>query len=464
MSLGQQHIRSDSSREPADRGDALWIHGSESRGCGYASYSRRESEQMSQRPVPARGMRDLLPTEVRQRGHLLSRLVDVYERYGFQQIETPIVENIDRLIGSGGGENEKLLYKILKRGIDWPVADEASAVDLGLRYDLTVPLARFFASHDDELLMPFKSIQVGSVFRAERPQKGRYRQFTQCDIDIIGESDTIAEIELICASAEALTACEIGAFKVRLNHRALAEAIVRSSGFSDDMIAGVLITIDKIDKIGLLGVNEELAKFGAEGPVRSLTDLLDKLADASSNEVLEIVSSLPSIPSEAVDELRTIIGVSTSMVPGLSIEVDATVIRGMGYYTGAIFEVEHADSNGALGGGGRYDGMIGKLTGRQMPACGFSIGFERLWSVMADRIDVTNERRAVVLLHDRQVSLVAVNSVAQSLRSQGDIVRLEISVKNRASQLARLTAAGFTHWVEYTGGADVVPQPLTTEG
>lgn len=413
---------------------------------------------MSKRPVPPRGMRDLLPAEVLQRRHLAGRIVAVYERYGFQQIETPIVEDIERLVGSGGGENEKMLYKILKRRLDWPQQSEADVVDLGLRYDLTVPLARYYATHSDELLSPFKSIQMGSVFRAERPQKGRYRQFTQCDVDIIGERSVLAEVELIAATAEALQACDIGEFTIRLNDRRLLERLVFGSGYEPAQQGAVLIALDKVDKIGHAGVVAELQKIGNDAAAAKLGTVLEALiAVRGLDQVLQAVQGVDDGVVESLTAIAQGIGAA---LPSVSVEVDPTIVRGMGYYTGSIFEIEHADSTGSLAGGGRYDGMIGRLLGSDAPACGISIGFERLWNMLADRIATDGEMPRTVLLYDGD-DVGSVMTAAARLRQDGHVVRCERAVKNRSAQLNRLGKAGFTHWTTLDAkSAD--PQPITT--
>lgn len=416
---------------------------------------------MTQRPVPPRGMRDLLPDEVLQRRRLLDRIIPVYESYGYQQIETPALEDINRLLGSGGGENEKLTYKVLKRGMDvWP-STEGDAVDLGLRYDLTVPLARFYATHSAELLSPFKSIQAGPVWRAERPQKGRYRQFMQCDIDVIGESSTSAEVELLTATAEALQACDAGEFTIRINDRRLLEALILWAGFEPGEQGAVLIALDKLDKIGVNGVRDELTKVNDGSPSKEMAQLLERLTDARGFDSA-LAALPPGLRDDAVDDLRDIVAAVAANLPSLRMEFDATLVRGMGYYTGAIFEVEHDDLNSSIAGGGRYDRMLGSMFGQDAPAAGFSIGFERLWEILASKLDA-GERRRIVLLHDKE-ELAAASSAARALRRDGDVVRAEVAAKNRSAQLTRFTNAGFTHWAEYRNGVEPALQPLSKEG
>jgi len=408
-------------------------------------------------------MRDLLPSEVVLRRHLLGRIVEVYERYGFLQIETPLLEEIDRLLGSEGGENEKLIYKVLRRGIEtWPPATEGEAVDLGLRYDLTVPLARYFASHSADLPVPFKALQTGPVFRAERPQKGRYRQFTQCDIDVLGDASAMAEIELVCATSEALAACGLDGITVRMNHRGVLDGMVSAAGYDADRKAAVLITIDKIDKIGLDGVRTELRALGDPGPADRLADMLAASIEAEGSAAT--LAALPATVDEvAVADLETIRVAVREALPWVEVAFDASLVRGMGYYTGPIFELAHDESSGSLGGGGRYDRMVGKLSGQDVPAVGMSIGFERLCHVLEGRARDWDRRDRIVFLHDAMAPAGEVVRQANALRGGGAVVRREVAVKNRRGQLARAAAAGCSHWAEYRAGEEPVVQALDEE-
>jgi histidyl-tRNA synthetase len=404
-------------------------------------------------------MRDILPGEVALRRELLTRILDVYQRFGFEQIETPVVEEIDRLVSSEGGENTTLVYKIMRRGLaEWP-SSEGDAVDLGLRYDLTVPLARFFATNSNELLLPFKSIQTGPVFRAERPQKGRYRQFTQCDIDILGEPSLGAEVELVIATSEALRSCEVGDFTIRVNDRRILESLVSGAGYSRDQLSGVLIAFDKLDKIGVAGVHDELSRIDDGDATKNLVAVIEAMSAAKGWD--EIVHALPSsVATQAVDDLIAVRDAVAKAADWLSVELDITLVRGMGYYTGSIFEIQHNEFKGSIGGGGRYDRMIGKLSGVDTPAVGFSIGFERLVHLLENKnIDVRTGKR-VALLYAKDAVLADVANVASVLRQDGDVVRTDVAAKNRKAQLTRLTEAGFTHWVEMHNGTPLAVQPL----
>jgi histidyl-tRNA synthetase len=404
-------------------------------------------------------MRDVLPAEVAIRRNLLNRILDVYQRFGFEQIESPILEEIDRLTNSDGGENTTILFKVLRRGLaEWPDV-EAEAVDLGLRYDLTVPLARFFASNSNELLLPFKSIQTGPVFRAERPQKGRYRQFTQCDIDILGESSLGAEVELVVATSEALRACDVGDFTIRVNDRRMLESLVTTSGFRPEQTPAVLIAADKLDKIGIEGVFNELAKIDEGAARKNFMNVIEAVIDVTEFDA--IVGGLPEgIDEDAVRGLADIRDAVHSAAAWINVQLDVTLVRGMGYYTGSIFEIQHDQFKGSIGGGGRYDRMIGKLSGVETPAVGFSIGFERLVHILEGRQLPTSTVKRVALLYPKESVLADVAYVAAVLREDGDVVRTDVAAKNRKAQLSRLTEAGFTHWVELRDGKPSAVQPL----
>lgn len=383
-------------------------------------------------------MRDTLPAEVKTRRRLLEAIIETYESFGFDQIETPMVEELERLVDSDAGENDKLIFKVLRRGIDWsaPPTDDASAADLGLRYDLTVPLARYFATNEASLPAPFKAIQTGPVFRAERPQKGRYRQFTQCDIDVIGSDAVHTEIELVSATAEALTKCGLDGFLFRINDRRVLDALMNRSGVAAEHKAGVLIALDKLDKLGEQGVRAEL----------------DSIASGYGDALFGSMKSFDLSWPEASD-VATI--VETLSAAGVATEVDITLVRGMGYYTGPIFEIHHPGLGMSIGGGGRYDGMVQRLSGIDAPACGISIGFERL-CLLLEGVS-TDDGRRVALLWDKSLVPADVLSATQQLRGQGYSVRAERAVKNRKAQLARLGAAGFTHFASIPGDLEVKP-------
>jgi histidyl-tRNA synthetase len=391
---------------------------------------------------PPRGMRDLLPAEKAKREHALSVIRAVYRTHGFDEIEAPALEDYDRLHSGLGGDNEKLSFSVLKRGLgpeQWAEAQDASALaDLGLRYDLTVPLARFYASNQAVLPTVFRSVQIGPVWRAERPQKGRYRQFVQCDIDVLGEPGPIAELELIGATAAALDALGIEGTSVRINDRRILNRLLRTWGVADGAGAQALITIDKLDKIGVAGVVTELGGQGVD--TAGLDEAFGELATAGWDLAVDPPAWLDV---EAYTELLAL----KDALPEVELVFDPTLVRGMGYYTGTIFEIAHPSSSSSLGGGGRYDGMIGRFLGRDVPAVGFSIGFERIIDLLPDRVAGAS---ATALLHDADVPVAALLAAKRQVQEDGGRVRLERTRKNRRAQLDALAAEGFTRFAQVT--------------
>ncbi|MGQ0837887.1 histidine--tRNA ligase [Actinokineospora sp.] len=415
---------------------------------------------------PARGTRDLLPATVAGRDHVLARITEVYHRFGYQRIETPALEDIGRLTGGQGGENEKLIYRVLRRGLDETVAADtpvADLVDLGLRYDLTVPLTRFYGNNQASLPQPFRSLQFGPVWRAERPQKGRYRQFYQCDIDMLGEESVLAEVELIEATTEALAAAGLDGTTVRVSDRRFLSALAQGAGLPEDAWTGLFITLDKLDKIGWAGVRAELPARGLDtAQIDRLQDSItslqgidpatlgDQLAEAVPGLADEVVADLAA----TADALRALAGHRA-----LSWEFDPTLVRGMGYYTGQVFEVVHPSSAGSVAGGGRYDRLIGRSLGRDVPACGFSIGFERI----VDLLDSAPREPAVAVLYEANVPLPTVTGTARELRAQG---RRVSPIRRRGkvgAQLGRLADWGFTSVVHLRAEQSDAPEerPLT---
>jgi histidyl-tRNA synthetase len=402
---------------------------------------------------PARGMRDLLPADVAVRDRVLESIVAVYRRFGYQRIETPALENIDRLQSGQGADNEKLIYQVLRRGLPPEVPAGTplrELVDLGLRYDLTVPLTRFYGNNYASLPVPFRSLQVGPVWRAERPQKGRYRQFYQCDIDMIGEPSVLAEAELIEATSEALAAVALTGTTIRLSDRRFLAALAADSGVPEDLSDAFFITLDKLDKIGWEGVRAELAELGlaparisaVEEKIRGLEDLpADKLAGALADEV-------PGLAASVIEDLSTTAACLDRLASArpLSWRFDPTLVRGMGYYTGQVFEIVRPGVSGSLAGGGRYDKLIGRSLGRDVPACGFSIGFERIVDLLSRR----SERDALAVLVEADVPLADALEVARDLRERagpGQVVETVRRSGKFGAQLKRLQAAGFTGFV-----------------
>ncbi|GAA0592601.1 histidine--tRNA ligase [Kutzneria viridogrisea] len=408
---------------------------------------------------PARGTRDLLPSAVALRDHVLARITEVYHRYGYQRIETPALEDLTRLTGGQGGENEKLIYQVLRRGLPDPVAADtpvADLVDLGLRFDLTVPLTRFYGNNHANLPLPFRSFQFGPVWRAERPQKGRYRQFNQCDIDLVGEPSVLAEVELIEATTEALAAVGLpGGATVRLSDRRFLSALAAASGLDESLWSTFFIGLDKLDKIGWDGVRTELAERGLPTEaVNSALDRIQSLTGLSADKVADaLANALPSTdPQPFIEDLATTVGCLDELARTRELrwEFDPTLVRGMGYYTGQIFEIGHPASRSSVAGGGRYDRLIGRSLGRDVPACGFSIGFERIVDLLAER----PSRESVAVLFESDVPLARALHVARELRAVGRTAEVLPRSGKIGAQLGRLTAAGHTSLVHLRSGED----------
>ncbi|MFT7462974.1 MAG: histidyl-tRNA synthetase [Pseudohongiellaceae bacterium] len=416
---------------------------------------------MKTNTAPPRGMRDLLPADVALRDQAAAVIQASYQSFGFSRIETPALEHIGLLCSGQGGDNEKLIYKVLKRGRKLDVAaatHEDEVVEFGLRFDLTVPLARFYAQNQGQLLQPFKAMQIGPVWRAERPQKGRYRQFTQCDIDLLGEAGPLAEIELIAATAQSLAALGLTDIQLRINDRQLLSAIVAHCGFDAEAEGRVFVSLDKLDKIGVEGVSKELADQGhGAGAIQALMALLvDR--DGGLAAMAAALGENDPRTAPAVERLTTILGAFSGRLPGGgSLSFDPTLVRGMGYYTGSIFEVGLEGLPFSIAGGGRYDGMIGALQGRDVPACGFSIGFERVLLVLAERgWQPSHTVSRVALLYD-DGDPAALLAQAEQLRQDGSAVSLYRRRKNTARQLQELATAGYTGVARFSTSAEGRP-------
>jgi histidyl-tRNA synthetase len=402
-------------------------------------------------------MRDFLPAEKAKREHLLSVIRAQYTARGFEEIETPVVEDSARLHSGLGGDNEKLAFGILKRGLDADEvaraaasADLAALADLGLRFDLTVPLARFYATNRAKLPTVFKSIQIAPVWRAERPQKGRYRQFVQCDIDIIGEPGILAEVELITATAATLTALGLAGCRIRINHRAILRHLIASWRIDAAHAERAFITIDKEDKIGVDGVVAELVALELLAPelAEQARADLGGLADDGWNLTGENAPAW--LDADAYAELLEIRDAVTAAAPEVPLIFSHNLVRGMGYYTGAIFEIQHPEFGYSLGGGGRYDGMIGRFLGSDVPAAGFSIGFERIVDLISD--DVVAGPEAVLLLHDKDVPVARLITLQAELLAEGKRVRLEKRAKNVKPILARAAESGYRQVANVNAG------------
>jgi histidyl-tRNA synthetase len=404
---------------------------------------------------PPRGMRDILPEEAELRDRTAQTILDVYRKHGFQRIETPALENIQLLTGGEGGENEKLIFKVLKRGerLDLAgAASEADLVDLGLRFDLTVPLARYYANNHAKLPKPLKAVQIGPVWRAERPQKGRFRQFTQCDIDILGVTSEVAEIELILATTAALTALGFEDLTVRINDRRVLTAMAQWCGFDPARHDSVFIALDKWDKLESPAIASELAREGHPGAaIDRMISVFTELKDGGELEPLGTYVE-EAEARHAVQGLKRIMESARAEAP---VRFDATLVRGMSYYTGPIFEIVSARFPSSIAGGGRYDRLIGKILGQDVPATGFSIGFERVILILAERAPGgTRGRRRVALLFDEATpDLKPVLERARQLREQEELaVSLEFRARKRGPQLAMLESQGFDGFVEGPDG------------
>lgn len=404
--------------------------------------------------TPPRGMRDFLPAEKARREHALGVIRGVYAAHGFDEIETPVMEDSSRLHAGLGGDNEKLAFAVMKRGLtsdDLAAAaasgDALALADLGLRYDLTVPLARFYATHRAALPPVFRAIQIAPVWRAERPQKGRYRQFVQCDIDIIGEAGPLAELELLTATVATLDALGLAGCSIRINDRRVLQGILASWGVPEELRERALITVDKLDKIGVAGVAAELAETGAVAPDVDVATALEGLTSADWHLADGVVPPPAWLDQTAYADLLAL----RAALPDAAIEFDPTLVRGMGYYTGTIFEIAHPEFGYSLGGGGRYDGMIGRFLGQEVPACGFSIGFERI----VDLLEVADDARprAVVLVYDGEVPQARLLALKAELVASGARVRLERRTKNMRALLDRVTADGFDAFANVGGSA-----------
>lgn len=398
-------------------------------------------------------MRDFAPAEKAQRERVLGVIRESYRSHGFDEIETPVMEDSSRLNAGLGGDNEKLSFGVMKRGLtteDFQKAETAlDLVDMGLRYDLTVPLARFYATHRGELPSVFKAIQIASVWRAERPQKGRYRQFVQCDIDIIGEAGGIAEAELIAATADTLNGLGLTGWTIRVNDRRLLLGMLEILGFPKDHHDAVLITLDKLDKVGEEGVVAELrARAFPEEPVAALEDFFRRPMTMEFLPFGEayIRKHLPvGVDEQAVKELAAL------AQDGVPIEFDPFLVRGMGYYTGAIFEIAHEKLGYSLGGGGRYDGMIGRFLGTEVPAVGFSLGFERLVDLV--ELPSASSEQSVALIYDADVATTDLLALKAAVVKAGNRTRLEKKPKNIKPLLEQLDAAGYGSYAFVNPGA-----------
>lgn len=412
--------------------------------------------KLSKKPV--NGMKEILPAEMKIRDYAISVIKETYAKFGFSSIETPCMEHIENLSSKQGGENEKLIFKVLKRGeklnID-TAQTEADLVDFGMRYDLTVPLVRFYSNNAANLPNPFKALQMGNVWRADRPQRGRYRQFMQCDIDILGEPSNLAEIELILATTTTIGKLGFKNFRININDRRILKAMAAYSGFAEEDFDTVFIILDKMDKIGMEGVEEELKAAGFTPESVDKYMGLFKGMDSAEDSLKFLASEIKDYLEPDVETgLGEIIGsVKATKNADFDIVFDPTLVRGMSYYTGTIFEIVMPELGASCGGGGRYDKMVGKFTGQEVPACGFSIGFERIILLMMESgFKIPNESRKVAYLIEKGVSgdrLCEIIAKAQAARADDTQVLVARMNKNKKFQKEQLMSEGYEEFEEF---------------
>ena len=413
---------------------------------------------MALKKKPVTGMKDILPAEMAIRDYVIRLIKETYGTFGFSSIETPCVEHIENLSSKQGGENDKLIFKILKRGekLKLDTAEtEADLVDGGLRYDLTLPLSRYYSNHANELPSPFKALQMGNVWRADRPQRGRYRQFMQCDIDILGEPTNLAEIELILATTTLLGKLDFKNFTIRINDRRILKAMAAYSGFAPESYDTVFIILDKMDKIGLEGVREELEKEGFD---KACVDKYLAMFEEITNDVQGVRYVKEKLEGvlepEYADGLELIMNsVDAVKAADFKIAFDPTLVRGMSYYTGPIFEISMDEFGGSVGGGGRYDEMIGKFTGNNTCACGFSIGFERIIMLLMERgfqVPQIGTKKALLIEKNMPAEgMMKVLKQAEEDRKNGSVVTIAVMKKNKKFQKEQLKEEGYEEIVEF---------------
>lgn len=412
---------------------------------------------MALKRKPVTGMKDMMPEEMEIRDYVISLIKETYRTFGFSSIETPCVEHIENLCSKQGGDNEKLIFKILKRGEKLKIdtaKEESDLVDGGLRYDLTVPLSRYYSNNANDLPSPFKALQMGNVWRADRPQRGRFRQFMQCDIDILGEPSNLAEIELILATTTLLGKLDFKNFTIRINDRRFLKAMAAYSGFKEEDYENVFIILDKMDKIGLDGVASELEENGyAKESIEKYLQLFKEI----TNDVQGVRYCKEKLegflPDEAAASLEMIItSVESAKEAEFKMSFDPTLVRGMSYYTGTIFEISMDEFGGSVGGGGRYDEMIGKFTGQNTPAVGFSIGFERIVMLLLERgykVPTSKEKKAFLIEKKMpQEGMLKVLDLAKKERQAGKQVMIVNMKKNKKFQKEQLAQQGYEDIVE----------------
>lgn len=410
---------------------------------------------MKMNAQPVRGTKDYLPQEVELRDYIREKIEETYKAFGFNKIHTPIMEDIERLNKSDGGENLSMIFKLLKRGqkLDLSKADlnEDDLVDSGLRYDLTMPLSRYFANNRQFLNMPFKSIQIDQVFRAERPQKGRLREFFQCDIDIIGDNSVNAEMELIAATTSALDSIGFSDFTIRINDRRILTDMILSAGFNAEDVMSVCIIFDKLDKIGLDGVKAELME--KEYPADVVAKFMSIVEDVEGDALMAVEKYCQN--TEVVQNLKKVLDFANAISNGQFTAVyDKSLVRGMGYYTGMVFEIASAKFGSSVAGGGRYDEMIGKFLGESVPAVGFSIGFERICAILLEEGFIPPVKDKVVLAYNGEDDFAEVAKKVRELQNKGKIVTVLKRSKKFGKQVDALVATGYKSMINFADGSE----------
>ncbi len=409
--------------------------------------------------LPSKGMRDFLPEDKALREKMMEIIRNEYTKHGFMEIETPIIEDLDRLVNSDGGDNTKLIFKILKRGEKLQkgqiVENEDDLADLGLRFDLTLPLSRYYCNHMNDLPKIFKAMQTGYVYRAERPQKGRFRGFVQCDMDIMGDPSNVAEIELIHAISSTLRRLDLKDFTIKINDRRLLLGAIESCRFEEKDYGKVCIILDKADKIGISGVAKELEKEGFS--VSQVEALMSVMAEIEANGLDGLKTK--NICPEAIESLDQIISAIQSLNQGAyGIKFDFTLVRGMGYYTGTIFEIAYSNLGYSVAGGGRYDKMIGDFIGQDIPAVGFSIGFERIFEILKEEGNNFFKPKQLALIYADNDAINEVVQKADALRLEFDTVSLFKRDKKFGKQLERLSKFGFNYFASFDQGVAEVKE------
>ncbi len=406
--------------------------------------------------TPVRGTKDFLPNEAQLREYVQNKIADVYKQYGFTKISTPIMEDINRLEKSDGGENLAMIFKIMKRGqkldLNKENLTEADLSDSGLRYDLTMPLSRYFANNRQNLTMPFKSIQIDKVFRAERPQKGRLREFFQCDIDIIGDKSINAEMELIKTTTTALMSIGFENFTIRINDRRILNDMIIFAGFAPEDVSSVCIIFDKLDKIGMDGVKEELLEKEYDNNV--VQNFMKILSETSGNTLDSLSNYVKN--TDIIEDIKRVIDFANKISKGKFKAIyDKSLVRGMGYYTGMVFEVASSKYSSSVAGGGRYDNMVGNFIGEDIPAVGFSIGFERICDILSEEKATIPTPDKLILIYNNEDDFSEVMNKVDDLQEKGYFVNTLKRSKKLKKQIDSLVEIGYKFSYSFGGNDEI---------